>query len=39
VDREGVRLSGARARVFRKGQEAVDVEPGASLNGLVGWVG
>jgi dipeptidase E len=36
VGPEGVRLSGARARVFRKGQEAVDVEPGQHLGGLVG---
>jgi dipeptidase E len=33
---DGVRLSGARARVFRKGQEVIDVEPGQSLDGLVG---
>jgi dipeptidase E len=36
VGPEGVQLSGARARVFRKGQEAVDVEPGQSLGGLGG---
>jgi dipeptidase E len=28
-------LAGARARLFRKGQEAVDVEPGTALNELL----
>ena len=30
-----VLLSGAAARVFRKGREPVDVEPGADLGGLL----
>jgi dipeptidase E len=29
-------LAGAAARIFRKGQTAVDVEPGADLAGLLG---
>lgn len=35
VDDSAVRLTGARARVFRKGQEPVDVEPGQPLLGLL----
>jgi hypothetical protein len=29
-------LLGARARIFRKGQESEDVEPGSRLDGLLG---
>jgi dipeptidase E len=31
-----VTLAGSAARVFRKGKEPVDVEPGAELEGLLG---
>jgi dipeptidase E len=34
-DGERVTLSGAPARVFRRGQPPVDVEPGAELSGLI----
>jgi dipeptidase E len=35
VEGSGVRLSGAAARVFRKGQDPVDVAPGARLDELL----
>src|SRR5262249_41086259 len=36
VEGGNVLLLGARARVFRKGQEPVDVEPGARVEGVMG---